>query len=113
MRFTIEECWKEYEEYLEYDDLEMAYICLGDVAWYYVPNCDALYCKYQKIVFPYSKKTLPNLRKIPSCYNCKHADKMFCGSHIEWSCGITIDYVSRYDMVCDLHEFEEGFDASI
>ena len=68
-----------------------------------VPNFNDLYYFYVKIQKPYTKKTLPNLRFVGGCWNCKHGEGLNCGSHYESDCGICREYVGEYRK-CDLWE---------
>lgn len=71
-----------------------------------VPNLNDICMYWDKKTHPYTRETLPNYRRTATCFNCKFSDKMSCGSHIEWDCGICHDYVADEDGVCDLHEWE-------
>lgn len=68
-----------------------------------IPNFYNLCKMYWKKAKPYYATTLPNLRLVNGCWNCKHAETLDCGSHFETSCGICRDSVHGHK-ICDLWE---------
>jgi hypothetical protein len=80
---------------------------MGTFAFMRLPNASDICMMWNKKEHPYnSEKDLPNYHQTKTCFNCKYSDKMSCGSHIEWSCGLTYEFVNDYDCVCDLHEWD-------
>lgn len=80
---------------------------MGLIGWQYgtikIPNFNDLIQYYTHIHRPYTKETLPNLREVDSCYNCEFVIAEFCGSHTEYDCGLTTDYIAG-NKICDLHK---------
>ena len=101
---SLEKMWKDFDDPIYNDSDDMKNAMLADMGYYYIPN---IWDKEQYLMrqyYPHTKKST-NFRQVKTCYNCKHVEKMECGSHIEWGCGVIIkEYISEYDGICDLYE---------